>query len=182
MYGGLKQAGLRPDQRVAILGVGGLGHLGLAIAKAMGAEVVAITSSGKEALAKQFGADRVIARNGNIGQQLLDIGGADVILSTTIDTTDIGNVLQGLRVRGSYVVTGMTVAPLSVMPAGFAFSQQRLIGSVIGTRREQAELLDLAVRHRIRPVTETYSLAEANAVHDRLRDQKVRMRAVLLPS
>ena len=182
MYGGLKQAGLRADQRVAILGVGGLGHLGVAIAKAMGAEVVAITSAGKEAWAKELGADRVIARNGNIGQQLLEVGGADVVLSTTIDTADIANVLQGLRVRGSFVLTGMTVAPLSLMPAGFAFAQQRVIGSVIGTRREQAELLDLAVRHRIRPVTETYSLAEANAVHDRLRSQKVRMRAVLLPS
>ena len=182
MYGGLKTAGVRADQRVAILGVGGLGHLGVAIAKAMGAEVVAITSAGKESWAKELGADHVIARNGNVGQQLLDLGGADVILSTTIAPSDIANVLQGLRVRGSIVLTGMTVDPFSVMPAGFAFAQQKVIGSIIGTRREQAELLDLAVRHKIRPVTETYQLAAANEVHDRLREQKVRMRAVLLPS
>ena len=182
MYGGLKRAGVRADQRVAILGLGGLGHMGVAIAKAMGAEVVAITSAGKESWAKELGADRVITRNGNIGQQLLEIGGADVILSTTIDPADIANALQGLRVRGSYVLTGMTTEPLSLMPAGFAFAQQRVIGSVIGTRREQAELLDLVVRHRIRPVTETYALSEVNAVHDRLREQKVRLRAVLQPS
>lgn len=182
MYGALKQAGVRADQRVAILGIGGLGHMGVAIAKAMGAEVVAITSAGKESWAKELGADHVVTRDGNVGQQLLALGGADVIVSTTIDPADIGNVLQGLRMRGSYVVTGMTVEPLSVMPAGFAFAQQRVIGSIIGTRREQAELLDLAVRHRIRPVTETYPLAAANEAHERLRDQKVRMRAVLLPS
>jgi D-arabinose 1-dehydrogenase-like Zn-dependent alcohol dehydrogenase len=182
MYGALKQAGVRADQRVAILGMGGLGHMGVAIAKAMGAEVVALTSAGKESWAMELGADRVIARNGNVGQQLLALGGADVIVSTTIDPTDINNVLQGLRPRGSFVLTGMTTEPFSLMPAGFAFAQQRVIGSVIGTRREHAELLDLAVRHRIRPVTETYPLADANAVHDRLREQKVRLRAVLLPS
>ena len=182
MYGGLRQAGLRADQRVAVLGIGGLGHLGIAIAKAMGAEVVAVTSAGKESWATELGADRVVTRNGNIGQQLLDIGGADVILSTTIDPVDIGNALQGLRMRGSLVLTGMTTDLLSLMPAAFAFAQQRVIGSVIGTRRQQAELLDLAVRHRIRPVTETFPLADVNLVHERLRDQKVRLRAVLLPS
>jgi alcohol dehydrogenase, propanol-preferring len=182
MYGALRQARLRADQRVAILGVGGLGHLAIPIAKAMGAEVVAITSAGKESWATELGADLVIAKDGNIGQQLLAVGGADVILSTTIDPTDIGNAIQGLRMRGSLVLTGMTTEPVSLMPAAFAFAQHRVIGSVIGTRRQQAELLDLAVRHRIRPVTEVYPLREANAVHDRLREQKVRMRAVLQPS
>lgn len=182
MYGALKQAGLRADQRVAFLGIGGLGHLGIPIATAMGAEVVAITSAGKEAWAKELGADRVVVKNGNIGQQLQDMGGADVILSSTIDPGDIGSAMQGLRMRGSFVLTGMTTDPLSLMPAAFAFAQQRVIGSVIGTRRQQAELLDLAVRHRIRPVTETYPLSEVNTVHDRLRAQKVRLRAVLQPS
>lgn len=124
----------------------------------------------------------MIARNGNIGQQLLELGGADVILSTTIDPADIGTAMQGLRMRGSFVLTGMTTDPLTIMPAAFAFAQQRVIGSVIGTRRQQAELLDLAVRHRIRPVTETYPLSDVNLVHERLRDQKVRLRAVLQPS
>lgn len=182
MYTALVRAGVRADHRVAILGIGGLGHLGVAIAKAMGAEVVAITSAGKESLARELGADHVVVRSGNVGQQLLDIGGTDVIVSTTIDSADISSVLQGLRMRGSYVLTGMTAEPLSLMPAGFAFAQQRVIGSVIGTRREQAELLDLAVRHRIRPLTESYALGQANEVHDRLRNQKVRLRAVLLPS
>ena len=182
VYGGFKSAGLRPDQRVAILGIGGLGHLGIQIAKAMGAEVIAITSGGKEDWARELGADQVITRNGDIGQQLLELGGADVILTTTIEPADIASVMQGLRVRGSYVITGMTADPLSIMPAAFAFAQQRIIGSIIGTRRDQAELLDLVVRNNIRPVTEVYPLDEVNEVHDRLRDQKVRLRAVLTPS
>lgn len=182
MYGGFKAAGLRSDQRVAVLGIGGLGHLGIQIANAMGAEVVAITSAGKEEWARDLGAHHVIARNGDVGQQLLELGGADVVLSTTVDPGDITAVMKGLRVRGSLVLTGMTADPLSIMPAAFAFTQQRIIGSIIGTRRDQKELLELAVRNDIRPVTEVYPLDQVNEVHQRLRDQKVRLRAVLKPS
>lgn len=181
-YGALKRADVRAGQRVAILGIGGIGHMAIPIARAMGAEVVAITSAGKEQWARELGADQVITRNGDVGAQLRELGGADVVLSTTIDPEDIASVQQGLRVRGSLLVTGMTVEPLSVMPAAFAFSQQKVIGSIIGTRRDQAELLDMAVRHRIRPVTEVYPLARANEALDRLRHQEVRLRAVLTPS
>lgn len=183
MYGGLKRAGVQSDQRVAILGIGGLGHLGIQIAKAMGAEVVAITSRGKEEWSRDLGADHVVVRNGgSVGQQLLDLGGVDVILSTTVNPPDIADSLPGLRLRGSLVLTGMTADPLSIMPAGFAFAQQRIIGSIIGTRLDQAELLDLAARANIRPVVEAYPLSKVNEVHERLRAQKVRLRAVLTPN
>lgn len=182
MYGGFKNAGLRADQRVAILGIGGLGHIGIQIARAMGAEVIAITSKGKEEWARDLGAHHVITGNGDVGEQLLALGGADVIVSTTIESGDISSVMKGLRLRGSYVLVGMTAEPLSIMPAGFAFAQHRLIGSIIGSRRDQAELLELAVRSDIRPVTEVYPLDQVNEVHDRLRQKKVRIRAVLKPS
>ncbi len=64
----------------------------------------------------------------------------------------------------------------------FPMPQHRIIGSIIGTRRDQAELLDLAIRNNIRPVTEVYPLGDVNKVHDRLRQKKVRLRAVLKPS
>ena len=182
MYGGLKAAGLQPHQRVAILGIGGLGHLGIQIAKAMGAEVIAITSKEKVGDARELGADAVITRNGDIGAQLMELGGADVILSTTLDTADINKVMQGLRPLGAYVLTGMTMDPLKITPAPFALFQQRVIGSIIGTRADLQELLDLAVRHDIRPKTEVYKLDEANAVHEKLRNQQVRLRAVLTPN
>jgi alcohol dehydrogenase len=119
----------------------------------------------------------VIVGNGDVGAQLRDAGGADVVLSTTVDPGDIAAVMQGLRVRGTLVLTGMTANPLSIMPAVFAFAQQR----VIGTRREQGELLDLAARRGTRPLTEVYPLSRVNEVHDRLRNQQVRLRAVLTP-
>lgn len=182
VYGGLKRAELRPDQRVAVLGIGGLGHLAVAVASAMGAEVIAVTSSGKEEVARQFGADRVIVRNGDVGAQLQEIGGVDVVLSTTVNPKDVSDALHGLRIRGSIVLAGMTEDPLTIVPAVFAFAQQKIIGSVIGTRREQAELLDLAARKRIRPLVESYPLEQVNEVHHRLRAQQVRLRAVLRPA
>lgn len=181
VYGGLKQAGLRPDQRVAVLGIGGLGHIAVAVARAMGAEVIAVTSAGKEGLAWELGADRVITRNGDIGTQLREIGGADVILSTTIAPEDVANALKGLRIRGSLVLVGMTAEPFSLTPSVFAFSQQRVIGSVIGTRRQQAELLQLAARRGILPITESYPLERVNEAHERVRSRQVRLRAVLRP-
>lgn len=182
VYGAFKQARLRPEQRVAVLGMGGLGHIAVAVASAMGAEVIAVTTAGKEEIARELGADRVIVRSGDVGEQLREIGGVDVVLSTTVNPEDVSHALQGLRIRGSMVLTGMTADPLAIVPAVFAFAQQRIIGSVIGTRRQQAELLDLAVRKRIRPLVESYPLERVNEVHDRLRTQQVRLRAVLTPS
>lgn len=181
VYGGLREAGVRADQRVAVLGMGGLGHMAVSIARAMGAEVIAVTSAGKEGLAWELGADHVVTRNGDVGAQLREMGGADVILSTTVDPEDVNRALQGLRVRGSLVLLGMTSEPFAIAPAVFAFSQQRVIGSIIGTRRQQAELLELAARRGIRPVVETYPLERVNEAHERVRNREVRLRAVLTP-
>ncbi len=108
MYGGFKNAELRPGQRAAVLGIGGLGHLAIPIARAMGAEVIAITSTeAKVELARQLGAHHVITSgSGNLGQKLLEVGGADVVLSTTIDPEPLSQVLEGISPKGALVLTG----------------------------------------------------------------------------
>lgn len=179
-YGALKNAEVRANHRVAILGIGGLGHLAIPIARAMGAEVIAITgSTDKVALAERLGAHSVIVAKDQVGARLLEAGGADAIISTSVDAAGIGEVMQGLRPRGTFVLTGLTTEPVSVTPAAFAFAQQRIIGSLIGSRSDMTELLDLAVRHHITPQVEVHSLAEVNDVHARLTRNEVRMRAVL---
>ena len=185
MYGGFKNAGLRPGQRAAVLGIGGLGHLGVQVARAMGAEVIAITSTeDKQELAKELGAHHTlhIANSGEVGQKLLATGGADVVLSTTLDSQVIGSVMQGLLPQGALVLTGLTADPLPVVPIALISTQRRIIGSVIGSRQDLREVLQLAVQHKIRPMTESYSLEEVNKVHDRLRANQVRFRAVLTPN
>lgn len=180
VYAALKNAHVTPSHRVAILGIGGLGHLAIPIARAMGAEVVAITGTdSKAAMAERLGAHSVIVGREQVGAQLLASGGADTIVSTSVDPATIGEVMQGLRPRGTYVLTGMTMEPVSITPAAFAFAQQRIAGSIIGSRQDMEELLELAVRHQIAPVTETHSLDNVNEVHARLSRNDVRLRAVL---
>jgi len=164
MYGGIKNGGYRPGQRVAVLGVGGLGHLGLQIANAMGAEVIAVTgSAGKKKLAHSLGAHHVInGTGGDVGTQLRALGGAHVVVSTTLDTQLIANAMQGLAIEGALVLTGITVESLPVVPAFLIGFQHRIVGSLVGSRRDMQELLQLAAKHKIRPMTEIFPLAQAN--------------------
>lgn len=180
-YGGFKNARLQAAQRVAVLGVGGLGHMALQIARAMGAEVIAITSTeAKRDLATQLGAHHVVTGgSGEIGAKLLELGGADVVLSTTLDFQSIRDVLRGVRPLGTLVLTGLTGGRLPLDPRSFILAQQRIVGSNIGSRRDLQELLELAARSNIRPMTETYPLDEVNQVFERLQNNQVRFRAVL---
>ena len=179
-----KNAGLRPSQRVAVLGVGGLGHLAIQIARAMGAEVIAATSSASKAdlAAMRLGANDVVVGSGTVGEQLRTLGGVDVILSSTLDAAAIANSMQGLSPLGSLVLTGLTADVLPVTPMALAFAQQRIVGSLIGSRRDTAELLQLAAHHRIKPMIERFPLEAVNEAFQRLRNNEVRFRAVLSPN
>ncbi len=180
IYGGFKNAGLRPAQRAAVLGIGGLGHFGIQIAKAMGAEVVAVTSTeAKQEVARELGAHHVVETGAGMGAKLAELGGADVMVSTTLDFGMIREALRGLAPMGTLVLVGMAAGKLPVDPRTFVLSQQRLIGSYLGSRGDLQELMQLAARHDIRPILETYPLEDVNTVHQRLRDNQVRFRAVL---
>ena len=183
MYGGIKNGGYRPGQRVAVLGIGGLGHLGLQIANAMGAEVIAVTATeAKKELAHSLGAHHVInGTGGDVGAQLRALGGADVVVSTTLDTQLIAGAMQGMATEAALVLTALTVESLPVVPLFLIGFQHRIVGSLVGSRRDMQELLQLAAKHNIRPMTEVYPLEQANEVHARLRAQQVRFRAVLTP-
>ncbi len=183
VYAGLKNAGLRPGQRAAMLGIGGLGHLGLQIARAMGAEVIALTSSeSKQEIARQLGAHHVLPATGReFGKRLRELGGADVAVSTTMDFQAIRDVMDGLAPQGTLVLASLTAGRLPIDPRSFILAQQRVMGTFLGSRLELQELLRLAVLHRIRPVLEKYPLEQVNEVHQRLRDNQVQFRAVLEP-
>lgn len=183
VYAGLLNAGLRPGQRAAMLGLGGLGHLGLQIARAMGAEVVALTSSeSKQELAARLGAHHVLLAAGrDFGKRLRALGGVDVVISTTMDFQTIRDVLDGLLPQGTLVLASLTAGRLPIDPRTFVLAQQRVMGSFLGSRVQFQELLNLAVLHRIRPLLERYPLEQVNAVHQRLRENKVQFRAVLEP-
>jgi D-arabinose 1-dehydrogenase-like Zn-dependent alcohol dehydrogenase len=176
---GLRNADPRPGERVAVLGIGGLGHLAVGYSKALGLETFAITGTeAKRAECKELGADEVVVAGSDAGKALLDAGGADIILSTTNSAEQVAQSIGGLRPEGRIVLMGIT-APISFPPMMFLLMQQRIVGSTQNRRQDLIEALELVASGKVKPRIETYPLEKANEVRDRLDQGKVRYRAVL---
>ena len=182
VYSGLKNASLRPGQRVAVLGIGGLGHLAISVARAMGADVTAITTSADKAeIATQLGAS-VVVGGSDTAEALQNMGGADVVLNTVDAPEPLLHAVGGMRPQSTIVMLTTSVGDLLPIPTPLMMGlQMRIVASFFGSRQDVRELLDLAVEHDIRPLAESYPLADVNIAHDRLRKNQVRFRAVLTP-
>lgn len=180
---GLRNAAPRPGDRVAVLGIGGLGHLAVQMSKALGLETIAVTGSeSKIQEAKELGADHVVVSGSDAGKALLAIGGADVILSTSNSAAQVSQVLGGLLPEGRAVIMGFTDGALAVADLfGFMLGQKRLVGSTQNNRRDLVEALDLVAAGKVKPRLEHYKLSQINDVRERLAAGKVRYRAVLTP-
>ena len=161
---GLRNGDPRPGERVAVLGVGGLGHLAVQLSKAVGLETIALTGQAdkKEEL-RGFGADEVLVSGDDPGSVLRDAGGADVILSTTNSARQISAAFKGLRPGGRLVNMGLPDAPISIDPMALLFGQRQLRGSSQDERRDLFEALALVAAGKVKPKIEAYPLAEANA-------------------
>lgn len=181
-WSGLRDAAPQPGERIAVLGIGGLGHVALQCSKASGFETIAITHSpDKHRLATELGADHVVAN----GEALLDAGGADVLLVTTNDFDSAGEAIAGVRPDGRIVLCGLDFGkPFSIPSEGkpFHMMRQRVIGSTHGGQHYLAEVLDLAARGKVKPIVETFALDQATEAYDRLSSGRMRFRGVFTPS
>jgi D-arabinose 1-dehydrogenase-like Zn-dependent alcohol dehydrogenase len=180
---GLRNATPKPGERIAVLGVGGLGHLALQLSKAVGLETFAITGQAdKRAELKGFGADDVVVVDaaGDVGARLNDLGGVDVVLSTTNLAPQIASAMNGLRPGGRLVNMGLTSEPIAVNALPLLLGQRELRGSSQDERSDLAEALAFVASGKVKPKLETYPLARINDVRERLAEGKVRYRAVLL--
>lgn len=178
---GLRNAEPKPGERVAVLGVGGLGHLAVQLSKAVGLETFALTgqeNKRKELLA--LGADAVVISGDDPAKALNDAGGADIILSTTNSAKQVSAAFAGLRPGGRLVNMGVPDGPIQINPMVLMFGQRQLRGSSQDERRDLFEALSLVAAGKVKPQLETYPLAKANEVRERLEAGKVRYRAVLL--
>ena len=111
VWSGLRAADPKPHERIAVLGIGGLGHLGIPFSKVSGFETIAITHSiDKEELAIKLGASQVITN----GEELKSAGGADVILVTSNSYKPAIDALKGLRPEGRMVIMGVSTEPLNI--------------------------------------------------------------------
>lgn len=183
VFAPLRRAGNLAGKTVAVAGVGGLGHMGLRMAAAMGAHVVAILrGEEKVALARQLGAREVIdAEKEKVGKRLASLGGADLILLTGISARLFEQCVPGLGPNGTLVVLAAIAEKASLIPAGLMTGQKHICGSLIGTRDDMDAMLRFAADHGIAPMVERHPLNDVNEALARLRDGKVRLRAVLIP-
>ncbi|WP_242894644.1 alcohol dehydrogenase catalytic domain-containing protein [Actinomadura litoris] len=179
-WGALSKAAPKPYERVAVLGIGGLGHLALQFAAAAGHETVAVTRSpDKHAVVRELGADLVVAG----GEQLEAAGGADVIVVTAPSSTAASEAMRGLRPGGRIVMAGIDgLAPFTIAPdmarPFFALGQQ-----VLGATHEGPdvlrEALSIVASGRVTPRVEVYDNARVADAFDRVAKGEVRFRAVV---
>lgn len=171
----------QPGDRIAVIGVGGLGHLALQVARAMGHEVVAVTNSpDKEQDAKSMGADDVLVIKDHAGQELTKMGGVDVVLSFSPSMKQNSQALEGLRPGGRLVTTAVSAEPIQGDPVQMLFKQTSIIGSAQNDPADLVDILGLVATGKVKPRLETYKLDEINRVLHRLAEGKVRHRAVLM--
>lgn len=183
VFAPLRREGNLAGKTVAVAGIGGLGHLGLRMASAMGAHVVAILrGEEKAALARRMGASEIIdSEKEKIGKRLNAMGGADLILLTGISARLFEQCIPGLGPNGTLVVLAAIAEKASVLPAGLITGQKVIRGSVIGTRDDMDAMLRFAADHGISPLVERHPLENVNEVLEKLRKGTVRLRAVLTP-
>ena len=185
VYSGLRFADPKPHERVAVVGIGALGHLGIQYSKAAGFETIAVThSKDKEELAYKLGADSVVAD----GKGLLeDQGrGADVILATSNSYKAIADSIKGLRPDGRLILMGVSATneTLTLSPELYTnvlFKRDRLIGSTQNDREHVYEALDYVAKGKVRVMTEIFPLEEISSAFDKVANGNVRFKAVIEP-
>jgi alcohol dehydrogenase len=176
VWSGLRWAKPQPHERVAVLGIGGLGHLAVQYAKAAGFETIAISHSpDKDKFIRELGADEIVRD----GKGLAAAGGADIILSTTNSTKAMNDSVQGLRPDGRLVTMGADADPVSVPLMDLIGRRVQVIGSSQNGREYLYEALDYAAKGKVKVIAEVYKLDEARKAYERVAEGKVRFRAVL---
>jgi alcohol dehydrogenase len=177
VWSGLRRAEPLPGQIVAVLGVGGLGHLALQYAKAAGFTTVAVSrSSDKTDFIRQtLRADKVVAH----GEELAQAGGADLVLATGTSITAMVDAIQGMRPDSTLVVMGYENKPLPIPVGELIMKRIKIIGSRANHPEHLFEALQIAAAGRVAAMTETYSLDQLPLAYQRLIEGKVRYRAVL---
>jgi alcohol dehydrogenase len=167
---------------VAVLGVGGLGHLGVQFARAMGFETVAIArGAGRADGARKLGAHHYVDSNeADVAAALQDLGGAAVVLATAANSTAMAATVGGLGPRGELVVVGVTPDNLPISPLDLINAGLSVTGHPSGTARDVEETMAFAVQTGVRAVVEERPLAQAAEAYEAMDTGKAHYRMVLV--
>ncbi|GAA3091449.1 MULTISPECIES: alcohol dehydrogenase [Nonomuraea] len=180
-FNALRRSAARPGDLVAILGLGGLGHLGVQFANKLGFETVAVARGADKAdTAKHLGAHHYVdSTAGDVAGQLQALGGARVVLATAASSEAMSAAIDGLGDNGELVVLGATPEPIQVSPFQLITNSRTVHGHPSGTAREVEETLRFAALTGVRALTETRPLEEVAAAYDRMMSGEARYRMVL---
>ena len=180
-YNALRNSGAREGDTVAIIGVGGLGHLAIQFASKMGFKTIAIgRGKDKEDLVKKLGAAHYIdSKSQNTVEELVKLGGAKIILGTVPSGKAMGEVLGGLAVNGKLIMIGVSDEALEVPPTLFILGRRSVVGWPAGTSMDSQDTLSFSVLSGVRSMNEVFPLERAPEAYERMMSGKARFRAVL---
>lgn len=180
-YNALRESGARPGDTVAILGIGGLGHLGVQFAAKMGFRTVAIARGrDKEPLARQLGAHVYLdSQTQDVAAELTRLGGAKVVLATVTSGAAMSAVIPGLAVRGKLVVVGVGMDPIEVSPLDLIGGSRSVVGHASGASIDSQDTLAFSALAGVRPMIETMPLERAAEAYEKMMGNKARFRMVL---
>lgn len=180
-YNALRHTRAKAGDLVAVLGIGGLGHLGVQFARAMGFETVAIArGADKEADARALGAHHYIdSRAVDVASALRDLGGAAAVLATAANSQAMGDTVGGLAPEGQLVIVGVSADPLPISPMQLISQGLSVSGHPSGTSRDVEETMRFAVLTGVRARIEERPLAEAAEAYAAMEEGRARYRMVL---
>ena len=180
-FNSLRHAGARSGDLVAVLGIGGLGHLGVQFAARMGYETVAVARGrDKEPLARKLGAHHYIdSETQDPAKELSALGGAKVVLATVTSGKAMTAALGGLAIDGTFVVLGAAYEPIEVPPLLLISGRRRVMGWPSGSSADSQDTLAFAARNGVKPMNELLPLERVSEAYDRMMSGKARFRVVL---
>ena len=180
-YNALRHSGALPGDLVAVLGIGGLGHLGVQFANKFGYKVAAIGRGAEnEGLAKKLGASVYIdSKSTDAAGALQKLGGARVILATAPSSKAMSELINGLGPNGKLMVVGVAMEPIEVTPVQLVSGSLTIQGWASGTPADAEDTLHFAELSGVRPMIETYPLEKAAEAYARMMSGNAQFRVVL---
>ena len=179
VFNPLVQLGIKPTDRVGVIGIGGLGHMALMFLSKWGCEVTAFTSTdSKAAEAKAMGAHRTV--NSRSDEALAaEAGRVNLILSTVNVSLNWDAYINALAPKGKLHNVGAVLEPIPVGAFSLIMAQRSISGSPVGSAATIADMLEFSGRHQIKPIVETFPMSKVNEALEHLESGKARYRIVL---
>jgi D-arabinose 1-dehydrogenase-like Zn-dependent alcohol dehydrogenase len=180
-FNSLRNSGARPGDLVAVLGIGGLGHLGVQFAAKAGFRTVAIArGKDKEALARKLGAQHYVdSETQDPAQELTRLGGARVVLATATSAKAMEAALGGLGIDGRLIVLGAAFEPLAVPPLLLLSGRRCVAGWPSGSSIDSQDTMAFCAQVGVRSMNELFPLERAAEAYERMMSGKARFRVVL---